>query len=79
MRKYQPDFALSLIFVTNPKWPGDPRATKGVPLSQRVKEIMREQVARTDEEMVFLSTMCRGRNLSKSVIIRVFNEACEKA
>jgi integrase len=79
IRKPQLDFSRGLIFVTNPKWPHDPRATKGVPMSQKVKETLREWASQSEGELVFPSPHDESRNLSKSTIIRVFNAACEKA
>lgn len=78
-RKTQFDFTRSLVFVSDPKWPKDPRATKGIPMSQRVKETMREWINQTDGEWVFPSARYLGRSLSRSRVIYLFNAACEKA
>lgn len=48
-------------------------------MSQRVAQVMREWVNRSDNEWVFPSPQYPGRNLSKTSIIRVFNDACDKA
>jgi integrase len=40
---------------------------------------MREWVSQSEGELVFPSPMYPNRNLSKTCIIRVFNDACNKA
>lgn len=78
-RKSQFDFTRLLFFVIDPKWPQDPRATKGIPLSQRVADVMREWISRQNGDLVFPSPMYPHRNLSGSCIIRAFSDACERA
>ena len=78
-RKPQFDLTRSLIFVTDPKWPKDPGAVKGIPMSLRVADVMREWMRQTEGELIFPSPLNPDRNLSKSCIIRVFNDARDKA
>jgi integrase len=79
MRKPQLDFARSLIFITNPKWPNDPRATKGIPMSRRVADVMRVWVGQSSDEWVFPSPRIPDQSLGKSCIIRAFGDACDTA
>jgi len=77
MRKSQLDFSRNLVCVREPKWPRDPRAIRGVQMSRRVADVMRECVSMSDGELVF--PLYPDRNLSKSCIIRGFNSACDRA
>jgi integrase len=79
MRKTQNDFARDLIFVTDPKWPKDPRATKGIPMRNKVAQVLRGWVNQDDGEFVFPSPRTLNRHLGKTCIIEAFGDACDKA
>lgn len=68
----------NLIFVAKPKWKGDGRKTKGVPMNGMVRAVLLELQSKSYSEDVF-ALKSTGRRPSKSWLQDAFQKACEEA
>jgi integrase len=78
LKKSQVDFRRDLIFITDPKWPDDERASKGIPMSTRVRDALQKWIGETDGEWFFPSANNPARHRQQMNAIRHFNILCEK-
>jgi integrase len=71
------DFSRNRLFVVNPKWRRDRRKTEGVPMSNRVRELLLRlcQSARGN----YLFTDEQGRKLKRATVGHFFRKACARA
>lgn len=72
------DFARNLVFVPHAKWAKDPRKTKGVPMSDPVRELLFELVRLAENEFIFMSPQTK-KPYSATRIRQVFRKACDEA
>lgn len=78
LRKSDIDFGKNLVFVPDAKWARDPRKTKGIPMSQKVRDLLLELVEISTDEYLFTNKRT-GKPYSKPMVHIVFKAACERA
>lgn len=79
LRKSEVNFIRDLIFVAHPKWKNDPRRTKGIPISRKVREALIEWTPQTDSEYVFPSPQNPKRPIGQTAVSKALRAACQKA
>ena len=79
LKKADVDLSRGLLFVTDPKWKGDPRQSKGVPLNTEVKHHLARWMAETRSEWVFPSPTNRRKPLAQPTANLSLTGACGRA
>ena len=71
------DLPKNLIFVAKPKWKGDKRKTKGIPMNSEVRGCLLELQAKARSCYIFAYS--DGRRASPAGIHSTFKRACRQA
>jgi integrase len=71
------DFTRNLIFVTETKWPGDPRRKKGVPMNDLVRNSLLALHASATSDLVFSKR--QGGKRHYGAVVQAFQRACRDA
>ncbi len=77
LEKRNVDFSRNLVFVPHAKWSRDPRKTKGVHMSDKVRNLLYELVTESESNYLFVNPKT-GLPWSTSFVHDVFKETCEQ-